>query len=32
MNWTQLEGKWDQLKGNVKSKWAKLTDDPCTLR
>lgn len=27
MNWTQLEGKWDQLKGNVKSKWAKLTDD-----
>ena len=27
MNWTQIEGKWDQLKGDVKSKWAKLTDD-----
>jgi len=27
MNWTQLEGKWDQLKGNVKTKWGKLTDD-----
>ena len=27
MNWTQLEGKWDQLKGSVKSKWGKLTDD-----
>ncbi len=27
MNWTQIEGKWDQLKADVKSKWAKLTDD-----
>jgi uncharacterized protein YjbJ (UPF0337 family) len=27
MNWTQIEGKWDQLKGDVKSAWAKLTDD-----
>lgn len=27
MNWDVIEGKWDQLKGNVRSKWAKLTDD-----
>jgi uncharacterized protein YjbJ (UPF0337 family) len=27
MNWTQVEGKWGQLKGQVRSKWSKLTDD-----
>jgi uncharacterized protein YjbJ (UPF0337 family) len=27
MNWTQIEGKWEQLKGDVKAEWAKLTDD-----
>jgi uncharacterized protein YjbJ (UPF0337 family) len=27
MNWDQLEGQWHQAKGNLKSKWAKLTDD-----
>jgi uncharacterized protein YjbJ (UPF0337 family) len=27
MNWEQVEGKWDQLKGSVKEKWGKLTDD-----
>jgi uncharacterized protein YjbJ (UPF0337 family) len=27
MNWTQIEGKWEQLKGDVQTKWAKLTDD-----
>jgi uncharacterized protein YjbJ (UPF0337 family) len=27
MNWTQIEGKWAQLKGDVKSQWGKLTDD-----
>ena len=27
MNWDQLEGKWTELKGKVRSKWAKLTDD-----
>ncbi len=27
MNWTQVEGKWDQLKGKVRSQWGKLTDD-----
>jgi len=27
MNWNQIEGQWLQLKGAVKSQWAKLTDD-----
>jgi uncharacterized protein YjbJ (UPF0337 family) len=27
MNWDQLKGQWQQLKGHAKSKWAKLTDD-----
>ena len=27
MNWDQLEGKWDQFKGRVRSQWGKLTDD-----
>ena len=27
MNWTQIEGKWDQLKGKARSQWGKLTDD-----
>jgi uncharacterized protein YjbJ (UPF0337 family) len=27
MNSDQLEGKWKQLKGTVKQKWGKLTDD-----
>ncbi|MGD9680924.1 MAG: CsbD family protein [Candidatus Obscuribacterales bacterium] len=27
MNKQILEGKWDQLKGKVKLKWAELTDD-----
>jgi len=27
MNWTQIEGKFDQLKGDIKTKWGKLTDD-----
>jgi uncharacterized protein YjbJ (UPF0337 family) len=27
MNWTVIEGKWKQLKGDVRSRWAKLTDD-----
>jgi len=27
MNWTQVEGKWQQMKGQVRSKWGKLTDD-----
>ncbi len=27
MNWDQIEGKWKQMKGEVKQKWGKLTDD-----
>lgn len=27
MNWDQVEGKWKQLKGGVREKWGKLTDD-----
>jgi uncharacterized protein YjbJ (UPF0337 family) len=30
MNWTQIEGKWDQFKGRVRSQWGKLTDDDLT--
>ena len=27
MNSDQLQGKWKQVKGTVKEKWGKLTDD-----
>lgn len=27
MNWTQVEGKWDQVKGDMRRQWGKLTDD-----
>lgn len=27
MNWEMIQGKWEQLKGDVKTRWAKLTDD-----
>lgn len=27
MNWDQVEGKWKQVKGEVKTRWGKLTDD-----
>ncbi len=27
MNWDQIAGQWHQMTGQVKSKWAKLTDD-----
>ena len=27
MNRDQFEGKWTQLKGKLRSQWAKLTDD-----
>ncbi|PRQ04572.1 CsbD family protein [Enhygromyxa salina] len=26
MNWTQVEGKWDELVGKARTKWGKLTD------
>lgn len=27
MNWDQVSGNWKELKGKLRSKWAKLTDD-----
>jgi uncharacterized protein YjbJ (UPF0337 family) len=27
MNWSQIEARWEQVKGDVKSAWGKLTDD-----
>jgi uncharacterized protein YjbJ (UPF0337 family) len=27
MNWLQIEGKWDRMRGKVKEKWGRLTDD-----
>ena len=26
MNWDEIEGKWTELKGRLRTKWAKLTD------
>jgi uncharacterized protein YjbJ (UPF0337 family) len=27
MNWQEVEADWKQLKGKVKEKWGRLTDD-----
>lgn len=27
MNWDKAKGQWMQLKGSVRKKWGKLTDD-----
>ncbi|BES73159.1 CsbD family protein [Marinobacter nanhaiticus D15-8W] len=27
MNWDKIEGNWKQMKGDVKTRWGKLTDD-----
>ena len=31
MNWDQIQGKWKQMKGSVRQRWAKLTDDDLDL-
>lgn len=31
MNWDQVEGQWKEIKGKVREKWAKLTDDDLDL-
>ena len=31
MNWTQIEGRWQTLSGQLRSTWAKLTDDDIAL-
>lgn len=30
MNLDQMQGKWKQMKGEVKTRWGKLTDDDLT--
>ena len=27
MDWTRVEGNWKQMRGRVKERWGKLTDD-----
>jgi uncharacterized protein YjbJ (UPF0337 family) len=27
MNWNEVEGKWNQVKGSIREKYGKLTDD-----
>jgi uncharacterized protein YjbJ (UPF0337 family) len=27
MNWDQVQGNWKELKGKIRTKWAKFTDD-----
>ncbi len=27
MDWNRVEGNWKQIKGRVKERWGKLTDD-----
>lgn len=27
MNWDQVEGKWKEMSGTLKSKWGELSDD-----
>jgi len=31
MNWDQIEGKWKQMKGDIRTRWGKLTDDDLQL-
>src|ERR1700686_5200991 len=31
MDWNRIEGNWKQIKGKVKEKWCKLTDDDLTV-
>ena len=30
MNWDQIAGKWNEMKGSVKERWGDLTDDELT--
>lgn len=27
MNWDQVQGKWKQYKGQIRTKWGKITDN-----
>ncbi len=31
MNWEHVEGSWKELKGAIREKWGKLTDDDLEL-
>ena len=31
MNWDQIAGQWAQIKGSLREKWGKLTDDDLEL-
>lgn len=31
MNWEQAKGQWNQIKGSVRAKWGKLTNDDLDL-
>jgi uncharacterized protein YjbJ (UPF0337 family) len=31
MNWDAVKGRWNEIKGEVHGKWAKLTDDDLML-
>lgn len=31
MNWDTVKGKWEEIEGRIKSRWAKLTDDDLKL-
>ncbi|HMI91394.1 MAG TPA: CsbD family protein [Polyangiales bacterium] len=31
MNWDQISGQWTQLRGSLREKWGKLTDDDLEL-
>ena len=31
MNWDQIQGKWLEMKGQVKQRWGKLTDSDLTV-
>jgi len=31
MNWEQIQSKWQDYKGQVKQRWAKLTDEDLTV-
>lgn len=30
MDWNQVEGNWEMLKGKIKKNWGKFTDDDIT--
>lgn len=31
MNWDIIQGKWNQVKGDIRTQWGKLTDDDLDL-